>query len=209
MFSLRSAFPSASRAYHRPDVSIAPLLASALLAVSGAQIHTTLHVFTPWAGSIPAAGVTLDRTLRGSCTHGSEVLIRADAWHCDAGGRAYDPCFSNSRVDVGAHVLCLASPWEDATAIELTARLPLSLSNPTGNPERFPPWAIVTAAHQECVLVTGPSLGRVAGHLVNYACAGSGLLLDLPTRGTTWTQAYAATIGAKQATRVALRSVWW
>ena len=188
---------------------LASLLAAAVLAHSGAHARTTLHVFTPWAGSIPAAGVTIDRTLRGSCDHGSEVLIRFDAWHCVVGGgRVYDPCFANTRAEIGAHVLCSASPWEDATAIELTKPLPLSLSNPQGNPERFPPWAMVTASGQECELVRG-SLARIAGMRANYACAGSGLLLGLPTRGTTWTQAYAATVTTKRPTRVALRSVWW
>jgi hypothetical protein len=136
------------------------------------------------------------------------VLTRFDAWHCFVGRRAYDPCFSNTRVEVGAHVLCTNSPWEDATAIELTTRLPLDLSNPGGNPERFPPWAMVTAASQECELVTG-SLGNIAGLRINYACAGSGLLLGLPTRGRTWTQPYAGSITAKTYRRVALRSVWW
>ena len=196
-------------AYDQSDVRLVPFLASLFLALPGAQIHTTLHVFTPWAGSIPAAGVTIDKTLKGRCTHGSEALTRADAWHCEAGGRAYDPCFSNSLVNVGAHVFCMGSPWEDATAIELTARLPLDVSNPGGNPERFPPWAMVTAAHQECALVPDSSLGRIAGLPVSYACAGSGLLLGLPKRGTTWTQAYASALGAKKASRVALRSVWW
>jgi hypothetical protein len=188
---------------------IATFLTAALIALHGAQIHTTLHVFTPWAGSIPAAGVTIDKTLKGSCTRGSRVLTRADAWHCEAGGHTYDPCFSNSRAEVGAHVLCMASPWEDGTAIELTARLPLNRANPGGNPERFRPWAMVTAAHQECDLVPDSSMGRIAGLPVDYACAGSSLLLGLPTRGTTWTQAYAAATGVKKTSRVALRSVWW
>ncbi len=179
-----------------------------MLAHSSAQTRTTLHVFSPWAGSIPARGVTIDKTLKGSCTHGSELLTRFDAWHCFVGRRAYDPCFANTRAEVGAHVLCMASPWEDATAIELTKRLPLDVANPTGNPERFPPWAMVTAAHQECELVTG-SLGRIAGLQINYACAGSGLLLDLPTRGRTWTMPYAATSTATTYRRVALSSVWW
>jgi hypothetical protein len=193
-----------------PRERIALSIAALVVAVpGGAQVHTTLRVFTPWAGSIPAAGVTIDRTLKGRCAHGSEVLTRADAWHCEVGRRAYDPCFSNSRAEVGANVLCMRSPWEDATAIELTARLPLDLGNPAGDPKRFPPWAMVTAAAQECALITGSSLGRIAGMRVNYACAGSGLLLDLPKRGKTWTQAYAPTIGAKKASSIALRSVWW
>jgi hypothetical protein len=189
-------------------VSVASVLVSAVLAFSGGQARTTQHVFTPWAGSIPARGVLIDKTFKGSCTHGSEVLTRFDAWRCFVGRRAYDPCFANTRAVVGAQVLCMRSPWEDATAIELTKRLPLDLANPAGNPERFPPWAIVTAAGQECELVTS-SLGRVAGLRINYACAGSGVLLDLPQRGEVWTQLYAATTTAKTYRRVALRSVWW
>jgi hypothetical protein len=179
-----------------------------LLALSSVQAKTTLHVFSPWSGSLPARGITIDKTLKGNCTHGSELLTRFDAWHCYVGRRAYDPCFANTRAEVGAHVLCMASPWENATAIELTKRLPLDVSNPAGNPERFPPWAMVTAAHQECELVTG-SLGRIKGLRINYACAGSGLLLDLPARGHPWTAPYADTITAKTYRRIALSSVWW
>ena len=179
-----------------------------MLAFPSAQSRTELHVFTPWAGSIPARGVTIDKTVKGRCTHGSEVLTRFDAWHCFVGRRAYDPCFANTRSAVGAQVLCMTSPWEDATAIELTKPLPLGLSNPQGNPERFPPWAMITAAHQECELVT-KSLGRIGGRRINYACAGSGVLLDLPTRGRTWTAAYAATITATTYHSVALRAVFW
>ncbi len=179
-----------------------------MLALPSAQSRTTLHVFSPWAGSIPARGITIDSTLKGRCAHGSERLTRFDAWHCQVGRRAYDPCFANTRSAVGAQVLCMTSPWDDATAIELTRRLPLALANPGGNPERFPPWAMVTAAHQECELVTR-SLGRIAGLRVNYACAGSGLLLGLPTRGRTWTSPYAPTVTARTYRRVALRSVWW
>ncbi len=193
--------------YDREVVRIV-VVAVALALLPAAQPRTTLHVFSPWAGSIPARGVTIDRHLRGACTHGSEVLTRADAWHCHVGRKAYDPCFSNSRGQAGAHVLCLNSPWEDAIAIELIKPLPFGLANPAGVPTRFPPWAMVLASRQECVLERG-SLGRIAGLRINYVCAGSGVLLDLPRRGTTWTQAYAATITAKRYTRVAFRQVWW
>jgi hypothetical protein len=187
-----------------------PLLALVLaLSLSAAQARTTLHVYTPWHGSIPARGVVVDRTLRGACGHGSELLTRADAWHCRAGsGRVYDPCFSNDRVAAGAHVLCASSPWEDVVAIELTRGLPETLANPGGDPRRFPPWALVTAAGQECTLLTG-SNGRVAGLRVNYGCAGSGVLLDLPKRGAVWTQAYADSARARAYRRVTLRQAWW
>src|SRR6266566_3391080 len=122
--------------YDREVVRIV-VVAVALALLPAAQPRTTLHVFSPWAGSIPARGVTIDRYLRGACTHGSEVLTRADAWHCHVGRKAYDPCFSNSRGQAGAHVLCLNSPWEDAIAIELIKPLPFGLANPAGVPTRF------------------------------------------------------------------------
>jgi hypothetical protein len=186
-----------------------PLLAVILaLSLSAAQARTTLHVYSPWQGSIPARGVVIDRTLRGACGHGSEVVTRPDAWSCRVGsGRVYDPCFSNDRAEVGAHVLCTGSPWEDVVTIELTRGLPPTAS-PAGDPRRFPPWALVTGAGQKCPLVRG-SLGTVAGLRVNYACAGSGVLLGLPKRGAVWTQAYADSPRATSYRRVTLREAWW
>ena len=187
---------------------IAALLASASLLLSGGQIRTALHVFTPWDGSIPARGITIDATVRGSCTHGSERLTRFDVWHCSGGGQTHDPCFANTRAGVGAHVLCMQSPWEGATAIELIRPLPLDLANPERYPTRVPPWAIVTATNERCVLVTS-SLGRIRGLPISYVCAGAALLLGFPKRGRTWTQAYAASSAAKAYREVALGSVWW
>src|SRR5437588_10151318 len=85
-------------------IRLAAVLATASLALTGASpLRTALHVFTPWAGSIPARGVVIGKTLRGACSHGSEVLTRDDAWHCHVGsGRVYDPCFSNDRGEIGA-----------------------------------------------------------------------------------------------------------
>jgi hypothetical protein len=177
-----------------------------VLALPGAP--TARHVFSPWAGSLPARGVRIEATLKGSCSHGSELLTRFDAWRCEAAGRSYDPCFANARTQVGAHVLCLPSPSTDATAIELTRALPLDLANPGGDAQRFPPWAMVTAAGQECALAGRP-LARIAGLPASYACAGAGVLLGVPSRGRTWTQLYASTVKAKTARRVPLRAVWW
>ena len=174
---------------------IAPFLASVLLALPGTQLRTTLAHLHALGGLYPGGRGQDRQDSEGRLHARLGSVTRRDRWHCKAGGHAIDPGFSNSLVDVGAHVLCMESPWADATAIELTTRLPLALSNPVGNPERFPPWAIVTTARQECELVPGPSMGRIAGLPVTYACAGSGLLLGLPKRGKTWTQAYAPQSG--------------
>jgi hypothetical protein len=159
-------------------------------------MSTTLHVYSPWAGSIPARGVTIERTVRGSCSRGSDVLKRSDAWHCGT----LDPCFSNDRVGVGAHVICMTSPWEDATLVELTRALPEGRANHDGGTTGRP-WAIVTAAGERCELA--PS-----GLSATYVCAGSALLFGLPTRGRTWTQLHAASSTAKHR-RVALRLIWY
>lgn len=172
------------------------------------QPKTTLHIYSPWHGSIPARGVVVDRTLHGACSEGSLVLARADAWRCRVGsGRAYDPCFANDRGQAGAHVLCASSPWDDAVAIELTRTLPYGRAHPNHDPRRGPPWAVVTAADEQCLRVQG--LGSVADERVTYACAGSAVLLGAATRGVTWTQAYAASTMATVTRRVALRQAWW
>lgn len=160
-----------------------------------AALATAVIVFTPWAGSIPARGVTIERSVSGSCSRGSEVLKRSDAWRCGK----LDPCFSNDRVEAGAHVICMTSPWEDATLVELTRALPMSRANRTAETR---PWAVVTVDGQRCERVP-------AGFPASYACAGSGVLLGLPARGRPWTQRYASSTTAKTARRVALRTVFF
>ena len=97
-FAERSAGGAATGCNTIFDLSIVVLAASALLALPSAPVRTELQVFTPWAGSIPARGVTIDKTVKGSCTHGSEVETRFDAWHCFVGRRAYDDHHHPSRV---------------------------------------------------------------------------------------------------------------
>ena len=157
---------------------------------------TAVHTYSPWAGSIPARGVAIEKTVRGSCSRGSDVLHRSDAWHCGT----LDPCFSNDRVEAGAHVICITSPWENATLVELTRPLPLKESNRGGEGPR--PWAIVTADGQRCELAP-------VGFPSTFVCAGSGVLFGFPTRGRTWMQLYAASSAAKTKKRVALKTVWF
>jgi hypothetical protein len=157
-------------------------------------LATSVQVYTPWAGSIPARGVTIERTVSGTCGGGSKVLKRPDAWRCGT----LDPCFSNDRVGVGAHVICMTSPWEIATLVELTSALPLSRAN---RDVETRPWAVVTADGERCELAP-------AGFPATYVCAGSGLLFGSPTKGRTWTQLYATSTTAKTKRRVALKLVW-
>ena len=158
-------------------------------------IVTAVHVYSPWAGSIPAKGVTIERTVRGSCSRGADVLHRSDAWHCGT----LDPCFSNDRVEAGAHVICMTAPWENATLVELTRQLPLKSANRGGEGGR--PWAVVTADGQRCELAP-------VGFPATFVCAGSGVLFGFPTRGRPWTQAYAASSTANKK-RIALKTVWF
>ena len=156
---------------------------------------TAVHVYTPWAGSIPARGVVIEKTVRGSCSRGSDVLHRSDAWHCGT----LDPCFSNDRVEAGAHVICITAPWEHATLVELTRSLPLKEANRGAEGSR--PWAVVTSDGQRCELAP-------VGFPATFACAGSGLLFGFPTRGRPWTESYAASSTAAKK-RIALKTVWF
>jgi len=182
-------------------------LTAAAAAAAGAR--TERVVFFPFRGSLVAPAIHLEKSVRGSCSYGSEFATRWDAWSCTAsGGRRYDPCFSGRRTGAGAQLVCMESPWSNATLLELTRPLPQALANVVGDPRVHAPWALTLATGERCALVRR-RLGTIGGEPVNYACAGSAVLVGLPARGSpVWTIKRAATIRAK-ARPAAIRRAWW
>lgn len=172
------------------------------------RARTERVVFFPFRGSLLAPGIRVERSVRGMCASGSEVARRWDAWACSAARRSYDPCFSCRRTGVGATVVCMDSPWSNATLLELARPLPGALGNVVGDPRDHAPWALTLAAGERCALVR-PRLGAIHGQPINYACAGSALLVGLPSRRTPlWTISRAATVTSTPR-RVTIRRAWW
>jgi hypothetical protein len=188
--------------------AVVALAAAAAVAPAAGGARTERVVFFPFRGSLVAPGIHIERSVRGSCSYGSEFAARWDAWSCTAGGRRYDPCFSGRRTGVGAQLVCMDFPWANATLLELTRPVPDALANVVGDPRTHAPWALTLATGERCALVRS-RLGTIGGEPIKYACAGSAVLAGLPARGRpVWTIKRAATATAK-ARSAAIRRAWW
>jgi hypothetical protein len=139
------------------------MIGLALATVLVAAAPTAKIVFSPFHGSLLARTVVVERNVRGSCSGGSEVSPRWDAWQCKGGGRTYDPCFSGRLDGVGAPVICMSSPWAGATKLELTRKLPQALANVVGDPRTHAPWALELADGTRCVHLLGQLQYRCGG----------------------------------------------
>jgi hypothetical protein len=203
---------------HHPHLlaSIGALQAALLMAsaVHGAPLRhdrrtgTSIHLYSPFAAAGPAAGVHIARSAAGSCWTSSLADPRSDAWRCLVGNYIHDPCFSN-EINPTDYVLCPQyTPGDRLLRINLTKTLPRS-SNTSGDPTRYPPWAVQTTGGKWCTILTGAT-GLIAGMRINYGCAGRGYLLGNPRRQTAiWTIFYAARYDSNQLMRVPLASAWW
>src|SRR6266404_6004163 len=141
------------------------------------RIATTIHLYAPFNGGGMAAGVQIARTASGYCWIGSLADVRGDAFRCFVGNYIHDPCFAN-QIGFAHYVLCpLYSPGAQVLRINLTKKLPSNLGS--GDPTRYPPWAVRTSNGEWCTIITGAT-DAVAGLRINYGCSGGGILLGRP-----------------------------
>lgn len=178
-----------------------------LLAKQGSAGGTSLHLYAPFSGGSVAAGIRIARTTSGYCWTTSIADARGDAFRCFVGNNIHDPCFAD-QTGSAHYVLCpLYTPAAKVLRINLTKKLPLNSAS--GDPTRYPPWALKTVSGKWCTRFTGAT-GNVAGMAMTYGCTGGGLLLGSPRRSTTtWKIFYASSYKAKQYRSIALRSAWW
>ena len=179
--------------------------------VSGASARpsgTSIHLYAPFNGSGVARGVRVAKSASGYCWTTSNTDARADAWRCFVGNNIHDPCFSDT-INVAKYVLCpLDTPGARVLRINLTKPLP-NVSRWTGDPTRYPPWAVQTTGGKWCTFLSGAT-GLIGGLRINYGCAGGGILLGNPKRRTsTWTIFYAPNFNSKQFVSTSLAAAWW
>ena len=123
-----------------PAVTATAVLFLTAPGASGRTGATTIHLYAPFNGGAPAAGIVVARSARGYCWTGSNTTIRSDAYRCFVGNLIHDPCFANQTVSV-PFVLCpLYLPNSKVLRINLTRPLPANHAG--GNPTRYPPWAL-------------------------------------------------------------------
>lgn len=111
---------------------------------------TILKLYRPFGeeGNEPV----ISKQLQGQCNTQSHLVLREDAWRCQADGATYDPCF----VKIGTKqtsLLCPSSPWS-------TGNIQVNVNEPLNNAEhqlldmsRTFPWAIELANGTRCQAV--------------------------------------------------------
>ncbi len=86
-------------------------------------------------------------TVTGPCPGGSRVHTgRADAWRCQAGDTALDPCFANHT---GEELACVADPWTLQVTVFRPAA-PLGRAGSNRNDPGVPPWFLELADGSRC-----------------------------------------------------------
>ena len=188
-------------------VGLLAALLGCCAAVAFAAVPTKLQRWEPFTNGKPAAWIRVVQTARGSCSGGSRVDARSDAWRCLAGGAAEDPCFAGGA----AFLLCPAGTPDshDALKLDLARPLPAGKGNPPGDPTRHDPWAVVTAGGDYCYRAVGAPI-ELAGKAVTYQCAGAALLAGHPNRAASgWTIGLLPTNTAARYRIVAITAAWW
>jgi eukaryotic-like serine/threonine-protein kinase len=144
------------------------------------------RVFTP-AGRI--VGVSVTKTLHGSCFSGSIGLPRPDAWRCMAGNFILDPCLESPRGPK-VPLVCVTYARDRAVRFVLTKPLPAKFRN---RPERrFFAWRLVLANGDVCERFTGTSAGAVQGEGLVYGCTSGGTTTEPNRTRPGWTVRYLA-----------------
>jgi len=143
---------------------------------------TDVRIFSPFAGSKLAQGMTASGTDTGECFTASLASQgRPDAWRCSAGNTILDPCFETQPPGTGP-VACAASPWSSQVRL-------LKLSKPVPRNEAnkedllaSAPWALELADGSRCTFLTGATMA-VAGMRWNYGCPNGAEVIGEVNRG--------------------------
>jgi hypothetical protein len=144
----------------------------------------------------------IGRTVDGTCTKGSQVVDRNDAWDCSG----YDPCFSSRKAK--GYVLCPNSPWQ-TLAVKLKYRGRLRHGNRPKPSTSGMPWAIGTSTFAQCTY-TAPPTYEVGKDRADYFCGGNmPWLWGKPSRSKGLWTIYAADEPASRLTQHAKILAAW
>lgn len=176
------------------------------VATASASSPTELEQWTAFTNGKLAAGIHVVQTASGSCSGGSQLDARADAWRCVSKGANEDPCF----VGGGSFVICPSGTPNSHDALRLDlAGPPSGKANPSRDPTRHDPWVVVTATGAYCYRSVGTPI-RAAGKAVSYQCAGAALLAGDPNRArAAWTIDLLPNTTASRYHAVAIATAWW
>ncbi len=135
---------------------------------------TVLKLYRPFGESIDQAKPVIKHVVDGTCLGQSKLILREDAWRCQAQGATYDPCFvegSGKKTDL----LCPQSPWiDESTQIHLNNPLPDITLSPLDMSEALP-WSIELNNGETCQAIDTKEL--FDGMPIRYRCSNDNYLV--------------------------------
>lgn len=165
---------------------------------------TILKLYRPYGEVTEQAAPVVKSTLQGHCVAQSRLIIREDAWHCEADGKSFDPCF----VKAGEHrteALCPQSPWVgDSVLIMMSSPVNNEL-NETLDMAKAYPWAIELTNGEYCLAIH--SAEQYEEMPVRYHCSNQNVLVGYLQRcKNVWSMLEKSPTGI---TTVALKRAWF
>ncbi|MFI4918347.1 MAG: hypothetical protein ACHP65_02205 [Legionellales bacterium] len=129
---------------------------------------TVLKLYRPFGEALEQVSPGIKNTLPGQCVSQSQLIVREDAWRCQAEGRVYDPCFVK-EAGKRTEALCPQSPWVgDSVQILVNSPLNNDQHSRLDMSTAFP-WAIELANGEHCQAAASDEVYE--GMPVRYRCS--------------------------------------
>lgn len=145
---------------------------------------TVLKLYRPFGEATDQISPTVKNILSGECYTQSQLIIREDAWRCQAKGKIFDPCFVKMAGNK-MEAICPQSPWI-GDSVQINVSNPLNNENHlTLDMSRIFPWAIELANGDRCQAVETPE--SYDSMPVRYRCSNQNVLIGYLQRcKSTW-----------------------
>jgi len=165
---------------------------------------TVLKLYRPFGEAFEQISPVVMQQLSGQCLGQSQLIIREDAWRCQAEGKIFDPCFVRMSGPM-QEVICPQSPWV-AHSVQINVSVPLNNQNNIPlDMSQVLPWAVELTNGDHCQAVSSNEL--YDGMPVHYLCGNQHLLVGYLQRcKSTWSM-LAKTPGG--VTTVEFKKAWF
>lgn len=135
---------------------------------------TVLKLYRPFGDVSEQVSPVITHKLTGQCMTQSQLIVREDAWRCQAEGKIFDPCF----VRTGGkkmEAVCPQSPW-DADSVLIAVTMPLNNDYHTSlDMSRAYPWGIELSNGEHCQAID--PVEQFDSMPVRYRCSNQNVLL--------------------------------
>ncbi|CEG58215.1 hypothetical protein [Legionella fallonii] len=135
---------------------------------------TVLKLYRPFGEVVDQVPPSVKNVLQGYCDTQSQLIIREDAWHCQAEGKIFDPCFvklAGNKMEA----VCPQSPWV-GDSVQINVATPLNNDNHvTLDMSRVFPWAVELVNGEHCQAVAPNEV--YDSMPIRYRCSNQNVLI--------------------------------